>query len=149
MRSLLREQGLEEAVEVDSAGTGDWHVGNPMDRRAAGPAADKQACQKPTPIRHLRLRPALDPKAPGRLGRVLAGANCHDSPLLAPTLDRLNDLGPLPEEDMARRVAALSATATGVTCAQSSPVSEPEPQTTPAIAVFTSAFVSSHDRVGS
>ncbi|MEU9149900.1 IS5 family transposase [Streptomyces sp. NPDC048417] len=32
------------------------------------------------------------------LGRVLAGANCHDSPLLAPTLDRLDDLGPLPDE---------------------------------------------------
>ena len=30
------------------------------------------------------------------LGRVLAGANRHDFPLLAPTLDRLNDLGPLP-----------------------------------------------------
>ncbi|WP_432922452.1 IS5 family transposase [Microbispora sp. CA-135349] len=32
------------------------------------------------------------------LGRVLAGANCHDSPLLAPTLDLLDDLGPLPDE---------------------------------------------------
>ncbi|AXE82244.1 IS5 family transposase [Streptomyces atratus] len=32
------------------------------------------------------------------LGRVLAGANRHDSPLLAPTLDRLNDLGPLPQD---------------------------------------------------
>ncbi|MFJ5726117.1 IS5 family transposase [Streptomyces sp. NPDC093149] len=32
------------------------------------------------------------------LGRVLAGANCHDSPLLAPTLDRLSDLGPLSED---------------------------------------------------
>ncbi|WP_330358836.1 IS5 family transposase [Streptomyces chartreusis] len=32
------------------------------------------------------------------LGRVLAGANRRDSPLLAPTLDRLNDLGPLPED---------------------------------------------------
>lgn len=31
------------------------------------------------------------------LGRVLAGANRHDSPLLAPTLDRLEDLGPLPD----------------------------------------------------
>lgn len=31
------------------------------------------------------------------LGRVLAGANRHDSPLLAPTLDKLDDLGPLPE----------------------------------------------------
>jgi len=28
------------------------------------------------------------------LGRVLAGANPHDSPLLSPTLDRLDDLGP-------------------------------------------------------
>ncbi|NEA58531.1 IS5 family transposase [Streptomyces sp. SID13666] len=32
------------------------------------------------------------------LGRVLAGANCHDSPLLAPTLDLLDDLGPLPDD---------------------------------------------------
>jgi IS5 family transposase len=31
------------------------------------------------------------------LGRVLAGANRHDSPLLAPTLDKLDDLGPLPD----------------------------------------------------
>jgi transposase len=32
------------------------------------------------------------------LGRVLAGANRHDSPLLGPTLDRLDGLGPLPAE---------------------------------------------------
>jgi transposase len=32
------------------------------------------------------------------LGRVLAGANQHDSPLLAPTLDKLDDLGPLPSD---------------------------------------------------
>ena len=32
------------------------------------------------------------------LGRVLAGANRHDSPLLGPTLDRLDGLGPLPDE---------------------------------------------------
>ncbi|WP_406471390.1 IS5 family transposase [Streptomyces hirsutus] len=31
------------------------------------------------------------------LGRVLAGANCHDSALLAPTLDLLDGLGPLPD----------------------------------------------------
>jgi len=31
------------------------------------------------------------------LGRVLAGAHRHDSPLLAPTVDLLTDLGPLPE----------------------------------------------------
>jgi transposase len=32
------------------------------------------------------------------LGRVLAGAQRHDSPLLAPTLDLLDDLGPLPAQ---------------------------------------------------
>ncbi|GAA2545382.1 hypothetical protein GCM10010398_35350 [Streptomyces fimbriatus] len=32
------------------------------------------------------------------LGRVLIGANCHDSPLLAPTLGLSNALGPLPDE---------------------------------------------------
>jgi transposase len=32
------------------------------------------------------------------LGRVLAGAHRHDSPLLAPTLDQLGQLGALPEE---------------------------------------------------
>ncbi|MCL7366787.1 IS5 family transposase [Streptomyces sp. ESR1.13] len=32
------------------------------------------------------------------LGRELAGANRHDSPLLASTLDRLDDLGPLPDD---------------------------------------------------
>ncbi|MEU1407937.1 IS5 family transposase [Streptomyces sp. NPDC005728] len=31
------------------------------------------------------------------LGRMLAGANRHDSPLLAPTLGRFNNLGPLPD----------------------------------------------------
>jgi hypothetical protein len=33
-----------------------------------------------------------------RSAGVLAGANRHDSPLLAPTLDRLADLGPLPDD---------------------------------------------------
>jgi transposase len=32
------------------------------------------------------------------LGRELAGANRHDAPLLASTLDHLDDLGPLPED---------------------------------------------------
>jgi protein-tyrosine phosphatase len=38
MRRLLREQGLEDAVEVDSAGTGDWHAGDPPDARAVAAA---------------------------------------------------------------------------------------------------------------
>jgi protein-tyrosine phosphatase len=38
MRGLLREQQLEEVVEVDSAGTGGWHVGDPPDVRATAAA---------------------------------------------------------------------------------------------------------------
>jgi protein-tyrosine phosphatase len=38
MRGLLREQGLEDAVEVDSAGVGDWHAGSPPDERATAAA---------------------------------------------------------------------------------------------------------------
>ena len=34
MRHVLREEGLEKRVEVDSAGTGGWHVGAPPDERA-------------------------------------------------------------------------------------------------------------------
>jgi protein-tyrosine phosphatase len=34
MRALVREAGLEEAIELDSAGTGGWHVGSPPDERA-------------------------------------------------------------------------------------------------------------------
>jgi low molecular weight protein-tyrosine phosphatase len=34
MRHLLREQGLEDEIEIDSAGTGGWHAGNPPDERA-------------------------------------------------------------------------------------------------------------------
>jgi protein-tyrosine phosphatase len=38
MRGLLRERGLEDAVAVDSAGTGGWHVGAPPDARATAAA---------------------------------------------------------------------------------------------------------------
>ncbi len=34
MRALVREAGLDDAVELDSAGTGGWHVGSPPDERA-------------------------------------------------------------------------------------------------------------------
>jgi low molecular weight protein-tyrosine phosphatase len=38
MRGLLREQGLQGAVHVDSAGTGNWHAGDPPDARATAAA---------------------------------------------------------------------------------------------------------------
>ena len=34
MRRLLREERLDDRIEVDSAGTGGWHAGEPPDERA-------------------------------------------------------------------------------------------------------------------
>jgi protein-tyrosine phosphatase len=39
LRRALERAGISERVEVESAGTGDWHLGHPMDRRAAAALA--------------------------------------------------------------------------------------------------------------
>jgi protein-tyrosine phosphatase len=39
MARLVAEAGLEYAIELDSAGTGAWHVGSPPDERATAAAA--------------------------------------------------------------------------------------------------------------
>ena len=38
-RTAVRRAGFADRVEVDSAGTGDWHIGNPPDARAIAHAA--------------------------------------------------------------------------------------------------------------
>ena len=38
MRHLLVVEGLQDEIELDSAGTGGWHVGDPPDRRATAAA---------------------------------------------------------------------------------------------------------------
>jgi transposase len=56
-------------------------------------------CAGPSPVDRRKLGMKRSLLVEGRgipLGRVLAPANRHDSPLLAPTLDKLADLGPLP-----------------------------------------------------
>lgn len=35
MRHLVREAGLDDRIQIDSAGTGEWHVGEPRDRRSS------------------------------------------------------------------------------------------------------------------
>jgi hypothetical protein len=42
------------------------------------------------------------------LGRVLAPASRYDSPLLAPTLDKLDDIGPLPDDITVRPTSATT-----------------------------------------
>jgi low molecular weight protein-tyrosine phosphatase len=41
MRALVREAGLEHSVQLESAGTGSWHVGSPPDPRAARVARER------------------------------------------------------------------------------------------------------------
>jgi protein-tyrosine phosphatase len=41
MRSLLRAEGLDGAVAIDSAGTGGWHAGHPPDSRAVAAARER------------------------------------------------------------------------------------------------------------
>jgi protein-tyrosine phosphatase len=38
MRAVVAREGLDGEVEIDSAGTGSWHVGNPPDRRSTAAA---------------------------------------------------------------------------------------------------------------
>ena len=38
MRALVADAGLEEAIHIDSAGTGSWHVGSAPDERATAAA---------------------------------------------------------------------------------------------------------------
>ena len=38
MRSLVRDAGMEQEIEIDSAGTGDWHVGGAPDARSTAAA---------------------------------------------------------------------------------------------------------------
>ncbi len=41
MRALVREAGMEQEIELDSAGTGSWHVGSAPDERATAAAAGR------------------------------------------------------------------------------------------------------------
>jgi protein-tyrosine phosphatase len=38
MRALVAQEGLRESIEIDSAGTGSWHVGSAPDERATAAA---------------------------------------------------------------------------------------------------------------
>jgi protein-tyrosine phosphatase len=41
MRGLIAERGLDDEITVASAGTGDWHLGDPPDQRAVAAAAER------------------------------------------------------------------------------------------------------------
>ncbi|MBM5807369.1 MAG: low molecular weight phosphotyrosine protein phosphatase [Cyanobacteria bacterium M_surface_10_m2_179] len=51
---LLAQEGLEDRVVVDSAGTGGWHVGRPADRRMRA-AAERRGIHLPSRARQIEL----------------------------------------------------------------------------------------------
>ncbi len=55
MRALVREAGLQERIELDSAGTGGWHVGESPDARATE-AARRRGIVLEGAARKVRLR---------------------------------------------------------------------------------------------
>ena len=80
MRHRVAEAGLSDAIEVESAGTGSWHVGEPPDARAAaaararGIAMNGQARQfAPGDFDRFDLVLAMDDENAAQLRRIAPG----------------------------------------------------------------------------
>lgn len=71
LRRLVAEDGLEGRINVDSAGTGHWHAGDPPDPRAIAAAA-----RRGTDLSPLRARVVV-PDDLDRFDLVLAMDNGH------------------------------------------------------------------------
>src|SRR5437762_11799745 len=76
----LRDIAVDGCI-TKAPGDGDRAGPSPVDRRKLGMKRYSMVEGKGIP-----------------LGRVLAPANRHDSPLLAPTLDKRGKIGPLPDD---------------------------------------------------
>ncbi len=78
MRSLVAEAGMGEQVEIDSAGTGGWHVGSSPDERATAAAAARGVTLEGRARR-------VEPEDFERFDLILAmdGANLRDLRALA------------------------------------------------------------------
>ena len=94
MRHMLREAGLADAVEVASAGTGDWHVGHPPDERATAAAGGRG-------IELSGLARRFEPIDFERFDLVLAmdRQNLEHMRALAPSPETAGKLGLLREHD--------------------------------------------------
>jgi len=89
MLRLLEDEQLTASIEVDSAGTGDWHVGEPPDRRSA--TAGKR--------RGLNIR--------GRARQVTAEDFDHFDYLVAMDRSNLENLSRLAPSEHARAKVVL------------------------------------------
>jgi protein-tyrosine phosphatase len=96
MRHLVREAGLEDRIEIDSAGTGGWHVGAPPDERATD-AAQRRGIVLEGAARR------FDPADFDRFDLILAmdGENLRDLRALAPDREAAEKVRLLREFDPA------------------------------------------------
>ena len=88
LEDRLERAGLADRVEVVSAGTGNWHVGEPMDRRAA--ATLSAAGYDPT--RHVAQTFSTDWYAEHDLLLAMDASNRADMADQAPTVEALERL---------------------------------------------------------
>ena len=78
-----------------------WSCGTSPSTGCITKAPGGGQCAGPSPVDRRKLGMKRSLMVEGKdipLGRVLAPANRHDSPLLAPTLDKLGEIGPLPDD---------------------------------------------------
>ncbi|HUP99905.1 MAG TPA: low molecular weight protein-tyrosine-phosphatase [Aeromicrobium sp.] len=80
LEKKLAEAGLDDQVTVVSAGTGGWHTGEPMDRRAASALAEAGY----DPSRHIARRFTTDWYAENDMILVMDASNHSDVTELAP-----------------------------------------------------------------
>jgi protein-tyrosine phosphatase len=88
---LLEREGVEQHFEVDSAGTGGWHVGSPADRRMRAAAARRGI------------------ELPSRARQIEAGDLHHFDHVLTMDADNLAAVGRLARQTEGRaRITALT-----------------------------------------
>ncbi len=84
MRALVREAGLQDEIELDSAGTGSWHVGSAPDARATAAAVGRGIALEGSARRvrdedfdYFDLILAMDRSNVGELLRLAPGASAR------------------------------------------------------------------------
>jgi len=91
LRAELAEAGLDGAVVVDSAGTGDWHVGDAMDPGAREALASPRsrtarrtgpASSQPSWLAERDLILAMDARNLANLRRMAAGKDARPDPAI-------------------------------------------------------------------
>lgn len=101
-RQRVIDAGLQERIRIDSAGTGDWHIGKAPDRRASAAAAGRGYAMDDLRARQVSGDDfqrfdyvlAMDDSNLADLETLRAGVGADDGVVLARFLDVLGEDGP-------------------------------------------------------